>query len=306
DLSLIQQYSPAVTEKDLHLFQPRKAYRTNVSNYGVSLNFFLKETPKSGAEVALMIQDKNGKTIRTYKSDASNRLNRIRASKGLNSFSWDQRYDGPELVKDLVTMVLRNPSPGPRAVPGSYTAVLKIGDLKAETSIEIANDPRWTDVTNADYQAQLDMGLEMSEMLDQAHRRVKNLRAVKVQINSATKLAAQLEDQATLKSKSKATINALDAVEALILQNKAEASQDAINYPRVFSNHLGRLYGVVTGAHHRPTDGAKERLEDLKLEYQTIVEAYEKVMRTEVAEFESFLSTTGVERIIRPEKIGTK
>ncbi|GAB5551150.1 MAG: hypothetical protein Sapg2KO_07410 [Saprospiraceae bacterium] len=304
DLSLIQQYSPAIAEKDLHLFKPRKAYRTNVGNYGADFHFYLKEAPESGTKMALMIQDENGKTIRTYSTDASNRLNKFRAKKGFNTFSWDQRHTGPELVSDIVTMVLRNPSPGPRAVPGTYQAVLQIGDQKAQVPIEIANDPRWTDVSNADYQAQLEMGLEMSHMLDQAHRRVKNLRAVKTQIKSATKMAKDLADQATLKSKSKATIEALDAVEALVLQNKAEASQDAINYPRVFSNHLGRLYGVVTGAHHRPTDGAKERLADVKIEYQAIVDAYDKVMKTEVADFEAYLNSAGVERIIRPEKLG--
>jgi hypothetical protein len=59
----------------------------------------------------------------------------------------------------------------------------------------------------------------------------------------------------------------------------------------------------VTGAHDRPTDGALERFADLKVEYQAIVDAYDKVMKVELADFEAFLSTAGVERIIIPEVI---
>lgn len=301
DLHLLQQYDPSITNKPLHLFQPEVAYRTNIGAYDANFDFYVKGKPKKEESISLTILDEQGNAIRVYSSDAENRLNKIRVSKGMNSFSWDMRHEGPELVSDLVTMVLRNPSPGPRAVPGSYQAILKIGDQEAQTNIEIKADPRWTAVTQADYQAQLETGMEISEMISQAHRRIKNLRAVRSQIKSVKQYQnKEKKDEKLIELIDKA-LPAIDKVEAMIIQNKSEASQDNINFPRVFSNHIGRLYGVVVNDHHRPTAGALERLEDLKKEYAAILEAYEALFDAELGLVRSYLDGIGVDRLLLPE-----
>ena len=300
-LHILQQYDEQLTAQALHLFDPAPAYRTNVGNYGANFHFFLKEKPADEAKVRLTIKNASGEVVRTYSSEAENSLNKIRVNAGMNSFSWDLRHDGPELVEDLVTMVLRNPSPGPRAVPGRYTAILSIGEHQAETSLELKADPRWSDVKIADYEAQVETALEISGMITESHHRIKNIRAIREQLKTMKKY--QNEPDASLMKLIEEAMPALDRVEDMIIQNKAEASQDNINYPRVFSNHIGRLYSVVVNDHHRPTAGALERLEDLKVEYQGIVAAYDQVFNQEVKAIREYMDQKGAERLLLPNKI---
>ncbi|HKK74403.1 MAG TPA: hypothetical protein VJ953_04960 [Saprospiraceae bacterium] len=300
DLHILQQHDEQLTEA-LHLFEPEPAYRTNVGNYGAEFHFHLSEAPDDNAEVSLMIKDASGNTVRNYRSGADNGLNQIRVKSGMNTFSWDIRHDGPELVEDLVTMVLRNPSPGPRAVPGRYTAVLTIGEETATTNIDLKPDPRWTDVKQADYEAQLATASEIKDMITESHRRIKNLRAIREQLKTIKKYQEQADEKLTTLMEEAMPV--LNEVEGMIIQNKAEASQDAINYPRVFSNHIGRLYGVVINDHHRPTAGALERLEDLKVEYQGIVSAYDQLLETEIAAIRDYLDQHEAKRLLLPARI---
>ena len=177
-----------------------------------------------------------------------------------------------------------------------------MGDWSQSRSLEVLPDPRWTDVTTADYEAQLEMAIEISNMITESHRRIKNLRSIREQVNSKAELAVKAGHSDQCKKVAKIIDTRLTTVEDLIIQNKAEASQDNINYPRVFSNHIGRLYGVVVNAHHRATGGALERFADLKKEYAHIVEQYEAVMKEDLPRFEELMGTEGVERIVVPER----
>ena len=139
-------------------------------------------------------------------------------------------------------------------------------------------------------------------MITEAHQRIENLRALKKQIKNLLELADDEVAAPDWRKMGKRAIAQLNSVEELIIQNKAEASQDNINYPRVFSNHIGRLYSVVVNAQDEPTGGALERFEDLKKEFQNIVSAYDKVMQDEVSAFNALSDEKEVPRLILPEK----
>ncbi|MEO0339120.1 MAG: glycosyl hydrolase, partial [Bacteroidota bacterium] len=300
NIEVLQQWDEEKVA-DKHFFVPAPAYRTNVGGYRANFFVYLNEAPEKDGDIKLEIITSEGNTIRTYSKKAQKGLDKIRLKKGLNQFSWDQRHDGPDLVGNLVTMVIRNPSPGPRAVPDQYTAKLTIGEWSSEQKIDLKLDPRWDDVGLLDYAAQLQTGLEIRDMITESHHRIMNLRALKKQINGTVELLAKRKGNEQLEAQAKVTVKALDQVEDLIIQNKSEASQDNINYPRVFSNHIGRLYGVVVNAHHRPTGGALERWEDIKKEYDGIVKAYKAAMQHEVAAYQALL--TDVDRLIVPMEI---
>ncbi len=301
DLTPLQQVDAASLESGYHLFEPRAAYRTNVDDYEARLYIYFAKAPED--PVLIEILDESGSVIRSYATDSEKELDKIKVRQGLNRFIWDLRHEGPELVGNLVTMVIRNPSPGPKAVPGRYQVRVSSGDWSQTQPLEVKADPRWTDITPADYEAQLDLALDIREMISQAQRRIKNLRALREQIESVAQLAGQAGYEGKIQELAKEISTQLTAVEDQLIQNKAEASQDNINYPRVFSNHIGRLYGVVAGDDHRPSGGALERYEDLKKEYADIVQDYEKVVDNELPRFNRLLEQERVGRLITPEKI---
>ncbi|MFN7117956.1 MAG: WD40/YVTN/BNR-like repeat-containing protein [Saprospiraceae bacterium] len=306
DLTPLHQLNDNLAKADKILYKPRDTYRTNVNGYNAAIHFYLAEEPKKDATIQLDILDANGKVIRSFTKDAKNRRNKMEAKKGFNTLSWDLLHEGPELVDDFMSMDVRYPAPGARAVPGKYQVKLQIGDWSQTQAFELKKDPRWTDVTDADYQAQLAMVTEIGEMITDAHKRIKNLRAVRDQLKNTAQLAEKVNKNTQLKKLSEDLDKKLTGVEDLLIQNKVEVSQDEINYERVFSNHLTRLYGVVRGEHARPTGGATERLEDLKKEYDAIIIQYEQVMEMALKEFNTLLEKEKVSRIVVPERVGKK
>lgn len=303
DLSPLHQVNTEQLANENVLFAPRPAIRTNVSGYRANIHLFLQEKPSKEEPVEINITDDAGKLVRKLSTNAKAKLNRIKLKKGLNTITWDLRHQGPELVKDLVTMVIRNPSPGPWAVPGSYNLEVSHRDWEANQKLEIKSDPRWEDVSNEDYEAQLILAQEVQDMISDAHRRIKNIRSVKDQMKRTSALAVKAGKTEALEALSKSITEQLDGIEDQLIQNKAEVSQDNINYPRVFSNHIGRLYSVLVNAHHRPTGGVVERFEDLKVEYQKIVTQYDSVFANSIRKFNTMLEGERVDRIIVPERV---
>ena len=139
-------------------------------------------------------------------------------------------------------------------------------------------------------------------MITESQLRIKNIRAVKEQLENITHLAIKAGHQTMLKTLSADIVTKLNAVEDQLIQNKAEVSQDNINYPRVFSNHIGRVYSVLVNAHQRPTGGVIERFADIKKEFAKIVEDYNAVFTEVVPKFNTMLEGEKVERVIIPEK----
>ena len=303
DLSPLHQVDTKQLATENVLFAPRPAIRTNVSGYRANIHIYLQEKPSKEKPVEINIMDGAGKLVRKLSTAATAKMNRVKLRKGFNTVSWDLRHHGPELVKDLVTMVIRNPSPGPWAVPGEYDVQVTFGDWKANQSMEVKSDPRWTDVSKEDYEAQLVLAYEVQDMITDAHRRIKNIRSVKDQMKRTSELAVKAGKSETLEALSKNITEELDAIENQLIQNKAEVSQDNINYPRVFSNHIGRLYSVLVNAHHRPTGGVIERFEDLKVAYQKIVTEYDSVFASSIRKFNTMLEGERVDRIIVPERV---
>lgn len=299
DLTPLHQVTMEVAQKEKFLFQSRPAYRTTISGFRPLINFYIKDAPSPDEKIQLEIFDDQNRLIRVYNNKSKNRLNKIKIEKGLNRFTWDLRHSGPELVSNLVTMVIGNPAPGPFAVPGKYTAKLTIGNWNATTPVEVLPDPRWTDVTPEAYKEQLEMCLEIREIISISQKCIENIRAVKEQMASISEYS-QIKEVEDL---SKQLQEQLTSVEDQLIQNKAEVSQDNINYPRVFSNRIGRLYSVVVQSHNRPTDGAKERFEDLKVLYKNIREAYDQVMKHTISTFNQIISEKNINNLIIPQKL---
>ena len=82
-------------------------------------------------------------------------------------------------------------------------------------------------------------------MIQQSQDLIRDIRSIRTQANDIAKRATSAGYSEDLKMSAEALSKAITAVEDEIIQNKIETSQDAINYPRKFSNHIGRLYGIL-------------------------------------------------------------
>ena len=298
------QGAAIVKKKTNALFEPAIAYRTDVYGKDPMIVYYIADEVDSSTVAFIEIMDANKNVIHTFRSnpDKDKAEAELKISQGYNSLSWNMQVNGPELVPDFVSMVLRNPAQGPMVPPGDYTVKLKINDWEQEAPLTIKIDPNWTHVTAEDMRLQYDMGVEVATMIDESHKALENIREIRMQANDIAKRAVEVGHSDEIKKSAASLDLALTAVEDLIIQNKIQTSQDAINYPRKFTNHIGRVYSILTYAQGKPTAGVVERFDDVKKEYSTIKEKYDKVLSTEVVSFKELLTKENVDYIIIPNQ----
>ena len=173
DLSVLQQSSKEIADKNLYVFNTNSAYRlagggrgfrgnvgmpanagTNPLN-GPVINYYIRELTDS-TRASLVIMDKNKKTIKTYSTEGKEIPDgkgpeKLNISKGMNQFAWNMLYPAPEKTDG---MILWTGSPSALlAPPGAYYYKLKVGKDSAEGGLTIQGDPNYK-ISQEDYDAQ--------------------------------------------------------------------------------------------------------------------------------------------------------
>ena len=297
DLNPVQEL-PEINKSSNYLFTPANAYRTTVYGKGLSIKYFLGMEDQK-VTISVKSGDKVMKSFSTEPGDGEEKLS---VDKGLNTLYWDLRTQGPEIVPDFVSMVMSSREKGPYIPTGDYTLEITSGDFVMEKPFKVILDPRWNHVTQEDLDSQYELAIEIMDMIQESQDLIREVRSIREQSTDLAKRAKEAGYSDELQESASALSKAITAVEDNIIQNQIETSQDAINYPRKFSNHIGRLYGVLVRNHGAPTGGVKERFEDVKLEHKVNLSAYEKVKNSELADFLQLIKDENVSPIILPGK----
>ena len=269
DLGPIRQVNEEIVKKTHHLYEPKPAYRMAQAgswgspNYrlvgmnhpnGVLFNYFIKDYNDS-MKVSLEILDRDGKKIRTFSNKAKDRKDKLNVKKDKNQFVWDMRYSG---FKDFPGLVLySSPNVGPKAVPGDYSAILKIEDSSTQTDFGIAKDPR-LDNTDKDYQDQLNYLLEVRDKVSEAHQAIIDIRSLREDINYFSKKLKDKEVYKDILKLTKELDTEMSVIENNIHMTKNQSNQDALNYGIRINNRLAFLLADQQRGDFPPTDQAIE------------------------------------------------
>ncbi len=155
DLTVLHQLKEEVLEHDQHLFQPTPTIRIRGqfgrgernaagSDYpsGAVLYYYFQELPKPDMEVSVEFRNDRGELIRRYSTQADKEADEreLDVQLGLNRLVWDTRYPDAESFDGLV--MWSGSTRGPRAIPGTYEAVMRVGDQELQVDFEIQADPR--------------------------------------------------------------------------------------------------------------------------------------------------------------------
>ena len=90
----------------------------------------------------------------------------------------------------------------------------------------------------------------------------------------------------------------LKNIEENLYQNKIETSQDEINYPRKWTNHITHLYDRITTDNQGPNDGMMNRLDELKNDYDRYIEPFDNIINKDLKGFTDRLKANGIQGII--------
>jgi photosystem II stability/assembly factor-like uncharacterized protein len=294
NVGLLRQFNQTTLSAPVELFQPRETIRfragaalaggfggggandgQNPPN-GVVIPFYVKDKPGTPATLTIL-RDSAGTPEKVWTTTLqpadpappaapeapSSPFRRpparaavVRA--GANTVVWDMRYPGAE---ELANAVHQGRALGPLAAPGSYRVQLTIGDRTLTQPFTIVRDPRLS-YSDADLEQQLRFLLAARDKLTETMTVVRRIREMRTS-------AQQMVDEAKKKADSMRRITALDKamkdlndklypLEERLVQYRARAGEDLINYPTGIDSKLARLIDFASMADAPPTQGQQE------------------------------------------------
>lgn len=264
DLTLLRNWDPAWFDGKPHLLASRPVYRIESgagqpsSTAGASprteaiVRFTLGELPKENPpKVSLVLTDYAGRTVDTYSTQPAAGEKSLGVKSGLNTFTWNLRYEGAETFDGLI--LWGGGTQGPLVAPGIYKTKLTVGDQVQEGEFELVKDPR-SSATVEDIRAQFDFLLGVRDKLTETHRAIKRLRDIRGQLEVLRGRVAGVEKYKPLIESIDRIISGVNEVEQELYQTKNRSGQDPLNYPIKLNNRLSALVGVVGNGDNRPTE----------------------------------------------------
>jgi photosystem II stability/assembly factor-like uncharacterized protein len=315
NITPLRQAGADVAAAQVHLYRPATAVRTlarPAENYNRRRNFLaeIDYVLRAPADtITLEILDSRGEVIRTFaaKRPETSRPDTLRRrpdslsiAAGHHRFRWDMRYRGPRDFKGLIFWGAN--TEGPLAPPGRYQARLTAHGRTLTTPFEIVKDPRLTEVTQEDFEAQFRLSTEITARVDEAHRAVTQVRSVREQVDDRLK-----------KSKDAGLARAADrfktgiaGVEEEVYQVRMQARQDPLNFPIRLNNQIAALKGVVESADARPTDQARDAFGFLSGELQVRLDRLRVLFTEDLARLNDQLRRLGLDPIVVPDRVDPK
>jgi photosystem II stability/assembly factor-like uncharacterized protein len=276
---------------------------------GAVLSYWLAEKP--AGEITLEISDASGARVRTLSSIAKpNKYGKddpdepeeeakpaLTTDVGYNRISWDLRHEGARRIASKLDA--GNPERGPLVVPGTYTATLKVGTRSSSTSIDVRADPR-SPATMDDHAANLAFALELRAALDRTLGLVEAAQAIRTQVTDVKTRAAS---NASVVQAADAVIARCDAIEGALHNPDADVVYDILagrsGGAKLYSQ-LSPLYSWAQDSDHAPTQGMRERRDELLAELGTHERALAGLRAGELATFIKVVDDAGLPRVIVP------
>jgi len=281
DLTPLHQYTPP-TQKLLSAYSPRHSYRIAGGSWstptmnvgenapsGVRLYYALSDTTTK--ELRITIRTESGDSIIAFSSASTPKgeplkidrsfhvdsLHRFSSEaptllRGLNMFTWNMRWPDAEELEGA--LLWGGGTEGPLAVPGRYTATFTLGDQSETVPFEIRMDPR-LDTPREDLVAQFELHQQINTKLSEVNKAIKRIREVRSIVANVKASWADLDSSQTkgIDSLVKHISDTLTTVEDALIQTKAKAFQDLLNYPVKLNNKIASLASVASSADRRPT-----------------------------------------------------
>jgi hypothetical protein len=251
------------------LFEPRPVTRSVTP---AVIDYYLS---RPDAKTTIEILDAKGRLIRSFEN--------TKARAGSNRFVWDLRYPGAVTFPGIV-LRYANPGQGPIAPPGQYSVRLIANGVTATKPLTIRRDPRLTDVTDADLQAQFDLAIAIRDATARANSAILQIRSIRQQLADRAPDAETKKLAAAMESK-------LDEIEQDLYQTRNRSPRDTLNYPIKLNNQLAVLQSFVDMGEARPTDQDYAVFEELKLHLAQILGRFDQVLSNDLPQFNQWMES---------------
>ena len=186
---------------------------------------------------------------------------------------------------------------GSSVPPGDYTLRLSGDGHTSETEVTILPNPK-VKSTPQDFAEQQEILTQIENTIRDIHESVNNMRSAKSQLEGYAKLLKDNDNTEELVDKGKVLIERIDTWERNLIQPDQKTFQDVINFNNKLNAQLMHLKGFVDVAEPKVTQGAKERLSDLLVEWNTFKKERDAIINTEMAAYNTMYKELDLPAII--------
>ena len=291
------------------LFTPEPALRTNLGGgrrsggirFENDISFYLPRDYNVD-EIELFIKDPSGNIIVNFQERTSYLFDvdydEEKVYAGTHTVYWDLEHEEPKIQKDFISMYYSaSRGNGPLAVPGTYTVELNVQSEVYSKPLEVRMDPRWK-ISAQDLEMQFNISSEVVGLINESQEKLSEMRGIVSQITKFISLTEGKDYHSEVKDLGNSIIESINNVENNLYQDKIETSQDEINYPRKWTNHITHLYDRLTTDDQAPNDGMLDRVQELKSDYEKYINPYQEIVSVDVPNFTKFLREKGALGII--------
>jgi photosystem II stability/assembly factor-like uncharacterized protein len=328
DITPLQQFRQEMVESEVHLFEPRPAYRFLMRAapmeihddpslgdnppYGASIHYYLNSKPEGG--VKLSILNERGDLVEEIEATTEVGINRV---------WWDLRHKssrqaklrtpplhapwvepGPDGWRGIVTWGVRGSGIRPLAAPGSYTVRLEVDGQVFTEPLVVLKDPSSTG-TVEDIKRQEAMSLEIRDNLSETVDLINEVEWIRKQIRD---LRHRLEGQERYESVAEAgrelDEKLIDFEENLFQMRLTGGGQDVFRNPAKLYARFGFLFSDVetswggVGSDWPPTTQAIEVHELLKQRLRTYQGMFRTLVAEDLAGFNALLGASDLDGIV--------
>ena len=188
---------------------------------------------------------------------------------GLNRFVWDLHYEGATAVPHAPLWA--GGVAGPKAPPGRYQVRLTVDGVSQTQPLMIVADAR-VHATPDDYRRQFELHRAINAELTAVDEAVLAIRQARDKLDARPSSPARLEVGAKL-----------TAIEEALIQPRAHASEDALNYPVRINNILAALASTVASSDAAPTAQDVQVFDEYKALADAQLDAWRRLQSGELA-----------------------
>ncbi len=314
DLGLLQGYNKPT--KEVKLYTPEAAYNgswysalngnspsfkgsqpftgVNPAN-GMVLYYELPKVADS-TDIQLEIRDSKGRVVNTISSKADASYKRydggpppaptLSKKEGLNRFVWNM---GHAIMPGVPNTYIEANYRGHRAIPGTYTLTLTVGDKTVKTTGEIKEVPTY-ETKPGQYEA-FDAFMTATEAnLTEMHTLVNSLYKAQNQLKNVLKT---LED-GELKKEGEALVKELDSWDKEMIQRKSKAYDDVENFPNKFTAEYLFMINATDSSIPRVNQSSKDRRAELDAQWAGLKQRGEAFKTAKIPGFNKKLWEAGI------------
>ncbi len=324
DITPLQQLTEEVIASEVHLFNPRPAYRLHEITGGprvnrrAYINYYLKKGSSKAVEVTVL--DESGEVVKTLKGSGKPGINRV---------PWDLTYEpanqaklrikppgNPTVVEEKrfretwdregwYPMLSWGTSGGFRGItvaPGTYTVKLAVNGKELSKELMVMKDPHSAG-TPEDIKKLVAVQLELKEDINTITAMINSMEWMRKQI---TDIKCMLQEN-NLALTVIPAVNEFDgkiaAIEDEILQPYSrEGDSKSFRFPNLLYSKLSVLAGdVAQNIDFPPNEQQKEVHQLLKNQLEKYKEKFRELLENDLPVFNNTLKNNDISGIVVPE-----